>query len=249
MDEPQTSSQSHSSGGHTLSAKLLVLLAGIAAVGIGYWQFRDLLTLDRLAEHESWLRSLKAQRPVLVGLAAVLIYTAVAGASLPVATIMTLACGWYFGFWIGLLVVSFGSTAGATVAFLLSRYLVRDWVRRRFGDQLARFQDLLAQDGAFYLFSLRLIPAPFFVINAVMGLTKMRAITFWWVSQLGMLPTTAAYVYAGSAVPSLRTLADEGVRRVLSPQLLIAFVILGILPLLLKKSLPVLKRLIRRKTT
>ena len=248
MDEPPTSSQSQWFGGHGPWSKAIALLAGMTVVGIGYWQFRDLLTLDRLVEQEHWLRSFKAQRPVFAALTAALIYIVLAGASLPVATLMTLAYGWYFGFGTGLLIVSFGSTAGATVAFLLSRYFVRDWVKHRFGDQLMRFQELLAQDGAFYLFSLRLIPAPFFVINAVMGLTTMRAVTFWWVSQLGMLPTTMAYVYAGSAVPSLRILVDEGMRRVLSPPLLVAFVILGILPLMLKKLLPRLKRLIHKKT-
>ena len=120
----------------------------------------------------------------------------------------------------------------------MSRFFVRDWVLARFGERLEGFQRALEREGAFYLFSLRLIPlVPFVVINLVMGLTPLRAGTFWWVSQLGMLPGTAVYVYAGSAVPRLETLATDGVGSVLQPQLLGAFVALGLFPLIAKKAI------------
>jgi len=135
--------------------------------------------------------------------------------------------------------VSFASTSGATIAFLLSRHLFREAVVARFGPRLASFNEHLRTDGPFYLLGLRLLPlVPFFVINLVMGLTPMRARTFWWVSQLGMLPGTAVYVYAGSRVPSLAELAEHGVASVLSAgqllQLAIAFALLGTFPLIVK---------------
>ena len=216
--------------------KLLVLVVIMAAAVIGYTQFRDSLTLQHLAARESELRSLQQDHAILVYGAAILIYVAVTGLSLPGATALTLTCGWFFGFWRGVLIVSFASTTGATVAFLVSRFLLRDSIQRKFGDRLTTFNQALEREGAFYLFILRLIPAvPFFVINVVMGLTPVRTRTYWWVSQLGMLPGTAVYVYAGSSVPNLATLADKGATGILSPQLLVAFALLGLMPMVLKK--------------
>ena len=123
---------------------------------------------------------------------------------------MSLAYGWFFGFVAGMVLVSFASTSGATLAFLMSRYLFRDAFEHRFGHRLKAFKEELARDGAFYLFTLRLIPAvPFFVINVVMGLTNMRVRTFWWVSQLGMLAGTCVYLYAGSSIPSIDQIVDR----------------------------------------
>lgn len=216
--------------------KLVVLGVVVTAAAIGYVQFRDTLTLQYLAEREAALRTFQQEQPWLVYGAAFLIYVAVTGLSLPGATVLTLTCGWFFGFWRGVLLVSFASTTGATVAFLVSRFLLRDSIQQRFGDRLMAFNHALEREGAFYLFMLRLIPAvPFFVINVVMGLTPVRTRTYWWVSQLGMLPGTAAYVYAGSSVPNLTTLAGKGVQGILSPQLLVAFALLGLMPLVLKK--------------
>ncbi len=218
--------------------KLLVLVVIVALAAIGYVQFRDSLSLQHLAEKETQLRSLQQDRAILVYGMAFLIYVAVTGFSLPGAVALTLLCGWLFGFWRGVLLVSFASTSGATVAFLASRFLLRDSIQRRFGERLATTNQALEREGAFYLFMLRLIPAvPFFVINVVMGLTPVRTRTFWWVSQLGMLPGTAVFVYAGSSVPDLATLAEKGATGILSPQLLVAFVLLGLVPLLLKKTI------------
>ena len=224
---------------HSLNAlwkKLLVVVIVVIAVSVGYSQFGDTLTLQNLAAQEAQLRAWQLDHPLLVYGAAFLIYVAVTGLSLPGATVLTLTCGWFFGFWRGVLLVSFASTTGATVAFLVSRFLLRDSIQRRFGERLATFNQSLEREGAFYLFMLRLIPAvPFFVINVVMGLTPVRTRTYWWVSQLGMLPGTAVYVYAGSSVPHLSTLAEKGATGILSPQLLVAFALLGIVPLVLKK--------------
>lgn len=213
----------------------LIFLIGVAAI-VGYLQLGDTLTLENLAAQEAELKAYQLEHPLLVYGAAFAIYVAVTGLSLPGATVLTLTCGWFFGLWRGILLVSFASTTGATVAFLVSRYLLREPIQSRFGERLATFNQSLEREGAFYLFMLRLIPAvPFFVINVVMGLTPLRARTFWWVSQLGMLPGTAVYVYAGSSVPDLTTLADKGVGGILSPQLMVAFVLLGVMPLVLRK--------------
>jgi uncharacterized membrane protein YdjX (TVP38/TMEM64 family) len=220
--------------GYAKQFGLLVLLAAVALGG--YWLLGDRLSLDYLATQESALREYRQTSPFMAAIVALAVYVAVAGFSIPGATVLTLAYGWYFGFWQGLLVVSFGSAGGATLAFLMTRYLFQGWVQQHFASRLESINKAFDREGAFYLFTLRLIPAvPFFVINAVMGLTKIRVFTFWWVSQLGMLPGTAAYVYAGSTVPNLKQLVDKGVGKVISWQLVLAFAILGLLPLAIKR--------------
>ncbi len=222
--------------------KVLVFAVVLLAVVIGYTVFGDALRLSSLAEQESRLRALQTERPLLVYGAALAIYVVVTGLSLPGATALTLVYGWYFGLWRGTLIVSFASTAGATLAFLLSRFLFRDAIRRRFHARLQEFDESFAREGPFFLFALRLIPAvPFFVINVVMGLTPIRTWTYWWVSQLGMLPGTIVYVYAGSSVPSLRTLADQGISAVFTPaqltRILIAFAALAVFPLAVRYAM------------
>lgn len=218
----------------------LTAILGLAVfAGVLYANFGHLLTLDYLAGKEAELRRAQADQPALVYGAAFAIYVLVAGLSLPGAAVLTLVYSWYFGFARALLLVSFASTAGATVAFLLSRFFFSDAIRSKFGEKLKDFDESLRRDGPFFLFTLRLIPAvPFFVINAVMGLTPVSARTFWWVSQLGMLPGTAVYVYAGSSVPDLQTLADQGIFAVLSADQLfritVAFVLLGSFPLVVR---------------
>ena len=213
---------------------VFALLAVVAFVL--YTQFGSYLSLESLAKQETALRDYQAQHPVLVFAIAFLIYVTVTGMSLPGAAGLTLVYAWYFGFFEALILVSFASTLGATIAFLLSRYLFRDLIMNRFGDRLAKFNESLEREGAFYLFTLRLIPAiPFFIVNAVMGLTPVRTWTYWWVSQIGMLAGTAVFVYAGSSVPSLETLAEKGVNAAFSPtqmaQIIGAFVLMGVFPL------------------
>lgn len=219
-------------------AKWIVVLVVFAAAVGGYLRFGDSLSLDAIAAQEASLRDFHAVNPVLVHGAAFAAYVAVTGLSLPGAAVLTLVFGWYFGFLSALIMVSFASTTGASLSFLFSRYVLRAPIQERFGERLRVFNDALARDGAFYLFTLRLVPAvPFFVINLVMGLTPVTLTTYWWVSQLGMFPGTAVYVYAGATVPDLATLSANGVGGIVSPQLLLAFVLLGLFPLLVKFAL------------
>jgi uncharacterized membrane protein YdjX (TVP38/TMEM64 family) len=162
-----------------------------------------------------------------------LIYIVVTALSLPGAAVMTLAGGGLFGLVTGTIVVSFASTIGATCACVVARYLLRDWVQNKFGDKLKKINDGMEKEGGFYLFSLRLVPIfPFFVINLVMGLTPIRIVTYFWVSQLGMLPGTIVYVNAGKELAQL-----DSLKGILSPGLLISFALLGLLPIITKKLL------------
>lgn len=212
-------------------ALLVVVIAGLG------FAFRNELSLAALAERESQLRAFQSDHPIAVYVAAFTFYVMITGLSLPGAAALTLVYGWYFGFAGALVLISFASTLGATLAFLSSRYLLRDAVQAKYGEAMRRFENRLQAEGPFYLFTLRLIPAvPFFVINLVMGLTPIGVWTFWWISQIGMLAGTVMYVYAGSSVPSLDVLAAEGIRAVFQPaqiaQLTIALVALGAFPLI-----------------
>lgn len=193
-----------------------IALAVLAAVLIAGLVLAYLfLSVEFLASQETRLRQGYAEAPALVLGGAFLIYVVATGLSLPGAAIITLVIGWFFGFWRALVLVSFASTAGATLAFLLSRYFLRETIQSRFADQLVKFNEALDREGAFYLFTLRLIPVvPFFVINLVMGLTKIRTRTYWWISQTGMLAGTCVYVYAGTTIPSLNQIADPSLLRV-----------------------------------
>ena len=166
-----------------------------------------------------------------------LIYVTVTALSLPGAAVMTLAGGALFGFWPALLLVSFASTIGATLAMLVARFVLRDWVQGRLGERLRAINVGIEQEGAFYLFSLRLVPIfPFFLINLAMGLTPLRIPAFYWVSQIGMLPGTVVYVNAGTQLGQLESAAG-----IFSPTLLLAFALLGLFPLAAKKTLAFLK--------
>ena len=215
------------------AALLVIVVSLIAAFVLN----REALSFDSLIARQATLQRMLIEQPAFVLGAAFVLYVIVTGLSLPGAAVLSLAYGWLFGFWRGLLLVSFASTAGATVAFLMSRFLFRDAIRSRFGERLTAFNEALAREGAFYLFTLRLIPqVPFFVVNLLMGLTPLRTTTFWWVSQLGMLPGTCVYVYAGSSVSSLERLRDEGVSSLVTWQLLVAFALLGLFPLIVKRA-------------
>ncbi|WP_461536044.1 FAD-dependent oxidoreductase [Spongorhabdus nitratireducens] len=163
------------------------------------------------------------------------IYVAVTALSLPGAAVLTLVGGAIFGLWTGLLVISFASTIGATLAFLISRTLLKDFVQRKFGGYLKTINEGVERDGSFYLATLRLIPAvPFFVINLAMGLTPMRAVTFYGISQLAMLPGTFVYVNAGAELGEITDLSLSGI---LSPTLLLSFVLLGLFPWIAKAAM------------
>ncbi len=217
---------------------LLVFIAGIVVL----IAFRK-ETLQWLGEREQSLRELHRQHTVAVLTIAFFIYVAVTAAFIPLATTMSFLYAWIFGFWTTLVLVSFASTAGATLAFLLSRYLIGKTIQKRFSNHLVKFNQAIEREGAFYLFLLRVTPAlPYFVVNAVMGLTKLRIRTFWWVSQLGMLPGTCVYVYAGSTFPTGSDLADKGMASILKPEIIIAFVLLGVFPLVIRRLVTRLRK-------
>lgn len=213
----------------------VAVLVVLVILGLVFLQNREALSIDSLISHQDALQRAANEQPLLVLGTAFLLYVVVTGLSLPGAALMTLVYGWLFGFWRAILIVSFASTAGATIAFLLSRFLFRDAIQYRFGERLAAFNEALAREGAFYLFTLRLIPqVPFFLVNLVMGLTPIRTSTYWWVSQLGMLPGTCVYVYAGASVGNLEALRDKGLTGILTWQLALAFTLLGVFPLIVK---------------
>jgi pyruvate/2-oxoglutarate dehydrogenase complex dihydrolipoamide dehydrogenase (E3) component/uncharacterized membrane protein YdjX (TVP38/TMEM64 family) len=209
---------------------LLLLVLVLAVAGFFVFDLGQYLTLETLKARQAELDGLVRQRPVLAVAAFFLLYVAVTGLSLPGAAIMTLAAGAIFGLWRGTLIVSFASAIGASLAFLSSRYLLRDWVKARFADRIAAIDRGIEKDGAFYLLSLRLIPAfPFFLINLAMGLTGMGLVAFYLVSQAGMLLGTLVYVNAGTQLANI-----ESTRDILSPALIGSFVLLGLFPLLAK---------------
>ena len=228
-----------------------VLALVVAVAGIIYWRFGDQLTLAGLARHEAEVHNFQHNHPLLVYALAFVGYVSVAGLALPGAAGLTLLFGWFFGVWRTFLLVSFASTVGATLAFLLSRYVLGTTVHARFTNRLAGFNESLEREGPFFLFTLRLIPfVPFFVINIVMGLTPIKTSTFWWVSQLGMIPGTLVYAYAGSSVPNLQSLAEKGIRAVFTGEQLlhmgIAFGLLGLLPFLLRILLHLIRRVLHK---
>ena len=212
----------------------LLLLAVIVVAVIAFFAFdlKQFFTLDYFQSQRTAIDAEVQTHPLRAALIFFLIYVAVTGLSLPGAALMTLVAGALFGLLWGTVIVSFASTLGATLAFLASRFLLRDWVQSRFGDKLKPINDGVAREGAFYLFALRLVPAfPFFVINLVMGLTPIRTWTYYWVSQLGMFAGTIVYVYAGTQLGEFR----------ISGGLLLAFALLGIFPLIAKRVLDALK--------
>ena len=222
-----------------MNVKRLLLLV-VAAAAIAAFFIFDLgryLSLDALKAQQEGLRAYAAANPLQSAAIFFAIYVAATALSIPGAAILTLGAGAVFGLWRGLLIVSFASSVGATLAFLAARFLLRDTVTRRFGDRLKAIDQGVQRDGAFYLFTLRLVPLfPFFLINLLMGLTALPARTFYWVSQLGMLAGTAVYVNAGTQLAQISSL-----RGILSPGLLLSFVLLGIFPLAAKKAIDIYK--------
>jgi dihydrolipoamide dehydrogenase len=206
---------------------IVALIAAFFVFGLDrYFTFE--FFKNRQLEIDSYYRAY----PLRAAAAYFAVYVAVTGLSLPGAAVMTLAGGAVFGLLWGTVIVSFASSIGATVAFLASRFLLRDWVQAKFGDKLKPINSGVAKEGAFYLFALRLVPVfPFFLINLAMGLTPIRTWTFYWVSQLGMLAGTIVYVYAGTTLGEFR----------ISIELLLAFTLLGVFPLIAKKALGVIQ--------
>ena len=214
----------------------LVLIGAIAAYFI--FDLGQYLSLENFKASQADIVAAKVANPALYIAGFFLLYVAVTGLSIPGAAIMTLVAGALFGVVVGTLIVSFASTMGATLAFLSSRYVLRDWVQGKFGERLRAVDDGLEKDGAFYLFTLRLIPVfPFFVINLLMGLTRIKTGTFFWVSQIGMLPATMVFVNAGTQISRIDSTAG-----LLSPTLIASFVALALFPWAAKAIVAVVKR-------
>ena len=201
-----------------------------------------MLSLDTLKMHQQTLIDRVEQAPLQSALIYFAVYVLLSALSIPGAALLTLLGGALFSLWEATLLVSFASTLGATLAMLVSRYLLRDWVQRRFAAQMSTIDAGMDRDGARYLFALRLMPLfPFFLVNLLMGLTRLRVRHYWWGSQLAMLPATVIYLNAGRELGKLTSLRD-----ILSPGLLFAFTLLGLLPLvtrwLFSRYIPSIKK-------
>jgi len=217
----------------------LILIATIVVLIVAFFVFdlQRFLTLEYLKDRQQAFADFYAANRLLTIAIYFILYVVVTALSLPGAAVMTLAGGGLLGFWTAMVTVSFASTLGATLAFLASRFLLRDWVQGKFGDKLKAINEGVEREGSFYLFTLRLVPLfPFFVINLVMGLTPMRAGAYYLVSQIGMLPGTAVYVNAGTQLGQIESAAG-----ILSPGILISFVLLGIFPLIAKRIIDIIK--------
>jgi pyruvate/2-oxoglutarate dehydrogenase complex dihydrolipoamide dehydrogenase (E3) component/uncharacterized membrane protein YdjX (TVP38/TMEM64 family) len=217
-----------------------ILLLAVIVAAIGLFFFLDLgqyFSLEYAKLKQQQLDSWYQQNPALLIGGYFLVYVIITAVSLPGAAIMTLVGGAIFGVVTGVIIISFASTIGATLAFLVARYLLQDSVQKKFGNKLKAVNEGIRKDGAFYLFALRLVPAiPFFMINLLMGLTPIRTWTFYWVSQVGMFAGTVVYVYAGTQLAQI-----DSPGSILSPQLIFAFTLLGIFPLIARKTLNIMK--------
>lgn len=217
---------------------ILLVVILVAAATLYQLGLKDYLTLDALKAQQGSFASAYGENPVLVIGIFFLVYVVSTSLSLPGAALLTLLAGALFGVVTGTIIVSFASTIGATLAFLGARFLLRDWVQAKFGSKLKAINDGVAKDGAFYLFSLRLIPVvPFFVINLAMGLTPIKTRTFYWVSQVGMFLGTIVYVNAGTQLAQINSLGD-----IASPALLASFAALGLFPWIARGLMNLIKR-------
>jgi len=219
--------------------RLLLILLIITLMGAWFtFDIGQFLTLDYFKGQQASIEAWKSEHPLTAAALYAAIYITVAALSLPGAAILTLVGGAMFGLLWGTVIVSFASTIGATLAFFVSRFLLKNWVQQRFGNKLKTLNEGIKIEGAFYLFTLRLVPLfPFFIINLLMGLTPIRVVTFYWVSQVGMLAATLVYVNAGTQLAQV-----ESLQGILSSELVFAFILLGLLPLLSQKILAQIKQ-------
>lgn len=216
---------------------VLVVLIALLIAAFFIFDLQQYFSLDYLKEQKEALSEVYATNPVTIAALFFLTYVVFTAFALPAAGILTLAGGAIFGFWKGLILVSFASTIGATIAFLLTRYLFQEPIQKKFGARLETINRGIEKEGAFYVFGLRLVPIfPFFMINSLLALTKLKTSTFYWASQLGMLVGTAVFVNAGTQLAQISSTSD-----ILSPKLLLSFVLLGVFPIIAKYTLTWLK--------
>lgn len=213
-----------------MNKKLILGVIFIALIVLLALNFGQYLTLENAKAQQAELALFIADNFVVAATSYFFAYIAITAFSVPGAAVVTLLGAALFGFWTSLILVSFASTIGATLAFLSSRYLLRDWVQAKFGEKLSAINQGIERDGSFYLFSLRLIPVfPFFLINLLMGLTPLATVRFYLVSQLGMLPGTAVYLNAGTQLAQIDSLSG-----IVSPSVLASFALLGLFPVIAK---------------
>ncbi|KPA14119.1 pyridine nucleotide-disulfide oxidoreductase [Candidatus Magnetomorum sp. HK-1] len=209
---------------------ILILLISSMIISFFYFDLGQHFTLSNLKDKHTGLTNYYENNKQISIVVYMIAYILMAALSLPGAAVMSLAGASVFGFWLGLILVSFASTIGATLAFLVARFILKDYIQDKFSDKLKKINKGIEKDGIFYLLTLRLIPVfPFFVINLVMGLTSIRVLTFYIVSQLGMLPGTAIFVNAGTQIGQL-----SSTKGILSPSLILSFILLGIFPWIAK---------------
>ena len=217
-----------------MKKKIIIILVVIGLItAFRIFNLEQYLSLTFIKESRESLLSLYAEHPLQMIAGFMATYILVTSLSLPGGAVMGLAAGAVFGLYVGTIAVSFASTIGATIACFVSRFILRDWIQGRFGDRLKTVNEGIEKEGAFYLLSLRLIPAfPFWLINLVMGLTTMPLKTYYWVSQVGMLAGTIVFVNAGKELAKISSPSD-----IFSPGLIISFVLLGLFPITAKKLL------------
>jgi len=211
-------------GKRVATAVLLLLLLAAA-----WWLFGDRFAVDDLAAHEERLRTAVAERPwrsFAVGLAIYVVVSLVPG-----TTGKALVAAWIFGFWQGLVIVNVGLTIAALASFFASRFVIGDLVAARAGPRIERVNAVLEREGAGYLFVARILHAPYSITNYVMGATRIRTTSFWWATQLGLLPGNLLYVYAGAQAPAITEVAERGIGAILTPGLAAAFVVVTVMPL------------------
>lgn len=218
--------------------KVIVLALFAAAIGgFFYFDLANFLSLDYIKQQQSSFTEYYNQKPLMVIGIFLLIYITSTALSLPGATILTLIGGALFGLLYGTIIISFASTIGATLSFLAARFLLKDQIQNKFGEKLKPINEGIEKEGGFYLFTLRLIPVfPFFLINLLMGLTPIRTVQYFFISQLGMLPGTIVYVNAGTELAKI-----DSLKGILSPSLMLSFALLGLFPIAAKKLIAVLK--------
>ena len=230
----------------SLSTKILIIsTVVIAVIAIKYFGLDKYLSIDVLKQYRDALWDFYSDHHFMTLFLYFGSYILVTALSIPGAAVMTLAGGAIFGLMEGTILVSFASTIGATLAFLAARFVLRDWVQSRFEDKLKAINRGIEREGALYLFTLRLVPVfPFFAINLIMGLTRMSARTFYVVSQIGMLPGTIVYVNAGRELSRIRTVSD-----IMSFRLMVAFAMLGLLPIVAKRIVTIISSRKKEKTS
>lgn len=208
----------------------IAIIAAAAIAAFFVFDLNELFTLENLqSQKDIWLARYDAN-PFLFIIGFFIIYVLATSLALPAAGLLTVAAGAFFGFWLGLLLVSFASSIGATFAFLITRYLLRDSIEKKFGNHLAKINAGIEKDGWLYVFGLRLVPLfPFFVVNALLALTKIKTLTYYIASQLGMLAGTAVFVNAGKQLSTIESLGD-----IISFNIIISFVLLAIFPFIAK---------------